>query len=94
MTDCSTSNFDGTCSRRTIVQVHSHAGFLGTLASEDKDSCLTEKLQLSLNNLFALGIEGFDIDNIPISHADVTKLDSEFISREDNTNEFEIISIE
>ena len=48
-----------------------------------------------MNNLFAMGIEGFDIDdNIPILHADVTKLDSEFISREDHTNEFEIISIE
>ena len=42
---------------------------------------LTEKLQLNLDN------------NVPISHADVTKLDGELISREDHTNEFDIISI-
>ena len=37
---------------------------------------------------------GFDVDdNVPISHADVTKLDSELISREDHTNEFDIISL-
>jgi hypothetical protein len=50
-----------------------------------------------LNNLFAPGIGGFDVDdNTPISHADVMKLDSELISREDhaNLNEFDIISIE
>ena len=28
---------NGTSSRRAIVQVHTHAGFLGTLASEDID---------------------------------------------------------
>lgn len=32
--------------------------------------------------------------NVPISHANVTKLDSELISSEDHTNEFYIISIE
>ena len=37
---------------------------------------------------------GFDVDdNVPISHADVTKLDSELISREDHIIEFGIISI-
>jgi hypothetical protein len=45
--------------------------------------------------LFAPGIGDFDVDNnVPISHADLTKLDSELISREDRTNEFDIISIE
>jgi hypothetical protein len=52
-----------------------------------------------LNNLFAPGIGGFVVDdNVPISHADVTKLDGELmmllISREDHTNEFDIISKE
>ena len=37
---------------------------------------------------------GFGVDdNVPISHADVTKLDSELISREDHIIEFGIISI-
>jgi hypothetical protein len=48
-----------------------------------------------LNNFIAPGIGGFDVnDNVPISHADVTKLDSELISRKDRTNEFDIIPIE
>jgi hypothetical protein len=47
-----------------------------------------------LNNLFAPGIGGFDVDdNVPISHADVTMLNSELVSREDHTNKFDIIPI-
>jgi nitric oxide synthase oxygenase domain/subunit len=37
---------------------------------------------------------GFDDDNVPILHADVTKLNSELVSWKDHTDEFDIIPIE
>jgi hypothetical protein len=67
----------------------------GSWEPEDIDGAWLRNFSWALNNLFAPGIKGFDIDDsIPISHAHVTKLDSELISRENYTNEFEIVSIE
>jgi hypothetical protein len=74
--------------RATLVEVHTHALFLGTLTSEDVsrdgliDLGLTEK-----NLLLSLGLGCLDLDDLATrNHADVQQSDLNGVVRQNHAN--------
>ena len=85
---------NGTGSRRTVVQIHTHTRLLRTLASEDIDGGRLRDFGRASENLFATTVGRLDTDyNVAVAHADVAELDFEVVAWDDHTNKADIITV-
>ena len=85
---------NGTGSRRTVVQIHTHTRLLRTLASEDIDGGGLRSFSRASENLFAAAVGRLDANyNVTVAHAHVAELDFEVVAWDDHTNKVDIITI-
>ena len=83
---------DRTCRRRVVVQLHTHARLLRTLASEDVDSGGLRDLCSTNEDLLALGIGRLDADHkVAVAHPNVLDLDIQFVAGENHSDERNIV---
>ena len=84
---------DRTGGRRVVVEVHTHAGFLRTLAREDVDGLRLSNFGGTLKNLLATLIRGLNVDNdVPVAHADVLDSGFELVTGKDHTDDDDVVA--
>lgn len=83
---------DSTGNLRVVVQFHTHTNLLRTLTGEDIGSRGLEDLSGTVDNLLTTLVEGLNLDDLlTVPHSGVGKLDLNLVTRQDHTNETDLV---